>query len=93
MRRFNTFREHLAHELKDRKFRKAFEKYDLPVRLAIEIAKQRERHHITQKELAKKLHTSQQTISRIENGTQNLTLITLEKIARVFHKRPEFRFV
>ena len=41
----------------------------------------RKQKGITQNQLAKKLKISQQVISRIENGTQNISLFTLRKIA------------
>ncbi|OGL43893.1 MAG: hypothetical protein A2149_06205 [Candidatus Schekmanbacteria bacterium RBG_16_38_11] len=40
----------------------------------------RKQKGITQSQLAKKLKISQQLISRIENGTQNISLFTLRKI-------------
>ena len=41
----------------------------------------RKQKGITQSQLAKKLKISQQMISRIENGTENISLFTLRKIA------------
>ena len=40
----------------------------------------------TQKEMAKRLGVIQQYVSRLEAGRENLTLDTLNKIARVFDK-------
>ncbi|OGL44646.1 MAG: hypothetical protein A2W05_06640 [Candidatus Schekmanbacteria bacterium RBG_16_38_10] len=40
----------------------------------------RKKKGITQSQLAKKLKISQQMISRIENGTENISLFTLRKI-------------
>lgn len=85
-RRFLSDR--LEEELKDPVFRKAYEEADLPIWIAIEIAKLRERNGLTQKSLARKLGTSQQVISRIESFTQkNLTLGTLQKIAKALNKQ------
>ena len=89
----NTFRQHLKEELKNPAFRKEFRKEDLVIRVAVEIATAREKHHITQKELAKKMHTSQQSISRIEQGKQNITIDMIERIADVLGQRPTFKFV
>lgn len=81
-RRGISFDEVLKEDLKDPVFRKAYEEADLPVRLAIEIAKLREREGLTQAQVASRLGTAQQVISRIEKCRQkNLTLGTLQKIA------------
>jgi len=87
------FNDYLKSELKNPKFKKEFDRQDPLVRTAIKIAMLREKHHMTQKGLAKKLHTSQAAISRIERGDYNPSLETIEKIAEVFHKRIELNFV
>lgn len=46
-----------------------------------EIQNIRNEKHLTQAELARKMHTSQQVISRIERGEENISLLTLKKIA------------
>ncbi|MDD5209848.1 MAG: helix-turn-helix transcriptional regulator [Elusimicrobiales bacterium] len=61
--------------------------------IAHKIADLRERAHMTQAELAKKLHTKQQVISRLEQDKYKPSYNTLEKIARVFGKRIEINFV
>ena len=55
--------------------------------LAIQIAEEREKAGISQKELASKLNTSQSVISRIENGKQNISLDMLQKIAEALGKK------
>lgn len=87
------FREDLKKRLKDPEFGKAYEEADAEVRLAIAVAEARERAGMTQAELARKLHTKQSNISRIERGTQNLTLTSLENIARALHCRLEIRLL
>ena len=59
-----SFREVLKEDLKDPEFKKAFEDADLPVRLAIQIAKAREKAHRTQAQLARKIGTKQQAKRR-----------------------------
>lgn len=81
------FQDDLKESLKDPAFAKAYEEVDAEVRLAVAIAMARERAGMTQAELAKKLATKQSNISRIERGTQNLTMGTLEKIAKALHTR------
>lgn len=90
-RRF--FEDRLKEDMKDPEFRKAFEEADLPVRLAIEIAKLRKKRGLSQKELARKAKTKQQVISRIENLDQtNLTMGTLQKIAQALNVQVSVSF-
>lgn len=66
---------------KDPGWAAAYKKAGIEVRMAIQIAKARERAHLTQGQLAKAIGTTQSVISRIERADQNLTLATLSKIA------------
>jgi len=43
--------------------------------------------------LAEKLNTTQSVISRIENGTVNIGIDFIEKLARAFDKKVELRLV
>ena len=70
---------------KDPKWEAAYKKAGIEVRMAIEIAKARERARLTQGQLAKAIGTTQSVISRIERADQNLTLETLSKIADALH--------
>lgn len=85
------FREDLAERLKNPQFRRAYEEADAEVRLAVAVAEAREKAGLSQAKLARILHTKQSNISRIERGEQNLTLGTLEKIARALHRRLEIQ--
>lgn len=79
--------DRLKADLESEGFRNAYQDADLPVRLAIQIAKLREKRGMSQKQLARKLGTRQQVISRIENFQQpNLTLVTLQRIAQALHR-------
>ncbi|MFA6318288.1 MAG: helix-turn-helix transcriptional regulator [Elusimicrobiota bacterium] len=86
-RRRILFRDDLRERLKDPEFRRGFDEIDAEVRLAVAIAEAREKEGLTQAELARKLHTRQSNISRIERGSQNLTIGTLRKIARALRCR------
>lgn len=79
-RRF--FEDHLKEALKNPNVHKAYEEADLPIRLAIEVAKLREKKGFTQQELAKRIGTKQQVISRIEKVGENFTIGTLQRIAQ-----------
>ena len=70
---------------KDPKWAAAYEKAGIGVRMAIQIAKAREKAKLTQGQLAKAIGTTQSVISRIERANQNLTLETLSKIADALH--------
>ena len=92
--KLRTFRDRLKEDLRDKTFKKAFDEEDVYARLAIRIAKLREKQGLNQKEIAKRLHTSQQMISRIEHPENgSLSVGTLIKLARAFHKRLKIDFV
>ena len=74
---------HLKEKLKDPEFRKLYELERAKVALAQKISELREKKHLRQVDLAKRLGVSQQFISQIETGQErNLTLETLLKIAK-----------
>ena len=79
--------------LKTPAMREAYKKGVENLLVAHKIADLRERAHMTQAELAKKLHTKQQVVSRLEQDKYKPSLNTLEKIAHVFGKRIEINFV
>ncbi len=94
MKGVRSFRARLREELKNKSFKKAFDDEDFYARLAIQIAKLREEQGISQQELAKRLHTSQQMVSRLEDiNNRSFTLGTLIKLARAFHKKLDIEFV
>lgn len=71
---------------RDPRWKAAYARADVEVRMAIQIAKARGRARLTQAQLAKAVGTTQSVISRIERADQNLTLETLSKIAGALHK-------
>lgn len=81
--RLEKIDKHLNEELKDKEFKKTFELERAKVALAQKIAELREKEHLRQVDLARKLGVSQQFISQIETAQEkNLTLDTLLKIAK-----------
>ena len=90
---YKSFDEELKRDLKDPKFRAAFEKAGARFEAAYAILEMRHEGKLSQKALAKKLKISQAAVARMESGTQNLTLKTLFKIGHVFGKKLEIRFV
>ena len=91
--RGTTLRQYLHGEMKDSEFRRFYEQADIELRVALEITKAREAKNMSQRELAEALKTKQQTVSRIERGAQNVTIETLDKIARVLGRDLEVRFI
>lgn len=77
--------EVFAGSEKDPRWKTAYAEADIEVKMAVQIAKARERAHLTQGQLAKAIGTTQSVISRIERADQNLTLGTLSKIADALH--------
>jgi transcriptional regulator with XRE-family HTH domain len=71
-----------------------FEREEIYADLAIQIARLRQDNGYSQKELAKLLKTTQQTVSRLEDPSNNgLSLNTLIKLAQTFHKNLRIQFV
>ena len=94
MRGGRRFRDYLKEQLKDQTVREAYEEEGLFVELAIQIGRLRERKGLTQRALAKRLHTSQQTISRIESPRNgSLSLRTIVKLAHALGKEVKVQFV
>lgn len=89
-----TFKSRLREELKDPEFKRHYEDERQALTLAIKIAALREQKGLSQQELAKRMGTSQQAISRIESGEyEGFTLKTLEKIAEATGMKVKIDFV
>lgn len=89
-----TFKSRLREELKDPEFKRHYEDERQALKLAIKIAALREQKGLSQQELAKRMGTSQQAISRIESGEyEGFTLKTLEKIAEATGMKVKIDFV
>ncbi len=91
--RGTTLKQFLNSEMKDAEFRRHYEEADIELRVALEIAKARESKKMSQSDLANALKTKQQTVSRIECGAQNVTIETLDRIARALGRDLQVRFV
>lgn len=76
-----TFEDHLKESLRNPEFKKVWEKTEPEYLLARQLIKKRLEKKMSQRELAKKLKTSQAVISRIETMSGNPTLYQLKKIA------------
>src|SRR3990167_4045321 len=63
--------------LRSKKFELAYEVEMAKLRMAHKLAELREKMGLSQAELARRMKVSQQLISRIESGSDNLTIETL----------------
>jgi len=92
--KMRTFRSRLREDLKDPEFKTHYREERQALKLAMKIAKLREKKGLSQQQMAKLMGTSQQAISRIESGEyEGFTLKTLEKIAEATGTKAKIEFV
>ncbi|MBU1668961.1 helix-turn-helix transcriptional regulator [bacterium] len=85
----SDFRKHLDKSLENEEFKKEWDNLELRYAVVEQLIKLRITYNLSQTELAKKIGTTQAVISRIENGTVNVGIDFLEKVARAFDKKVE----
>lgn len=68
-------------------------KVDVLSELGVSLTKARDRARVTQKELAEKVHIYQGDISKIERGTANPSVKTLQRLAEGMGMRVKIEFV
>ncbi|MCT8333162.1 helix-turn-helix domain-containing protein [Leptospira sp. 85282-16] len=79
----------LKKEIKDKNFKLEYDALANEFTLAKEIIKLRKKRHLTQKDLALKIGTSQPAIARIESGNyRNLSLSLINKLAKALDAEP-----
>ena len=94
MKGARRFKDYLKGQLKDEEFRKGFEEEGVYAQLAVQIARLRGKKKLSQKRLARLLHTSQQTVSRFEDPRNtSYSLQTLIKLAHALGKELKVQFV
>lgn len=76
-----TLQDDLKESLKDPKFKKAWEDSEVEYQLAIRLIEARLKKKMSQRDLAKKIKTSQAAISRVEAMNANPSLSFLKRIA------------
>lgn len=87
------FKELLQKKLKDHEFRKEWEAQNEEFEVAKEVIRLRIKAGLTQNELAKKAHTSQPAIARLESGNyRNLSLSFLRKVGEALGVEPHVKF-
>ena len=81
-----------AKHLKNPEVKKEYDALQLRYTIVSALAKLRKDQNLTQGELARRLKTTVSVISRIENGNQNVSVDTVEKIAKELGKTPVLTF-
>lgn len=87
--------QHIEEEFrKSPEFRKAYSKEILRLQIGYKITQLRKMRHMSQGQLAKRLHTTQQTISRLESPKNgSFSVNTLIRIADVLKARVIVDFI
>lgn len=89
-----NFDRYLEEQLRDPAFRRRFEEASEEWDLAIQLARLRREKWLTQEQLAERVGTNQQQISRLENPTYHgRSLRTLRKVAEALGAEVEIRIV
>jgi len=89
----SDFRKHLNKSLEDEAFKKEWDNLELRYAVLEQLIKLRNAYDLSQTELAKKIGTTQAVISRVENGTVNVGIDFLAKVAKAFDKKIEINIV
>ncbi len=90
---YPSFERYLAQQMKNKSFKEAYEDEGRRLEIAYQIFQLRKKQKFSQKELARKLDTTQSVIARMESGQQNFTVDTLQKIASTFRHDLKIEFV
>lgn len=77
---------------RDPKYRKAYEELALEFELVSVLVQARSQAGLTQKQLAKRMKTTQSTVARLEGGRANPSIRTLEKFAQATGTRLKIVF-
>lgn len=89
MTNWNTYKQKL---LKDPEFKKLYEDSRPEFEIAKAIIRARIQNKITQKELAKKMNTTQSVISRLEQGKTSPSIALLKKVATALNATLQVQF-
>ena len=84
-----TIGQHIEEEYKrSPAFRRSYDEEVLLLKIAYKIAQLRKQRHITQGELARRMGTTQQTVSRLEDSKNTrVSVHTLTRLARALNAR------
>ncbi len=87
----DDFTKHLNESLQNQEFKSEYEAKELRYKIIDILVGIRVQYKLTQSELAQKLGTTQAVISRIENGSVNIGIDFLQKIANTFNKKIDIK--
>lgn len=87
-----TFQDHLKEMLKDPEFKKEWDSSETEFQLGCRLIEARLKNKLSQRELAKKVGTSQAAISRIEAMNGNPSLFLLKRIAEALNTKLQISF-
>ena len=88
-----SLEDDLKKRLKDPEFCQLWQESELEYQLARKLIEKRLKQKISQRDLAKKVKTTQAVISRIENMNSNPSLNFLKRIADALDSRLEIHFL
>ena len=80
-KRIYAFQQDLDKRLKDPEFRKEWEATEPEHNLAQQIIEARLKQNLSQRDLAKRVKTTQAIISRIESGSANTSISLMKRFA------------
>ncbi len=92
MKKPTDFEDFLKEQMKDPEFRRCYEADKGRFQVSARIIELRKMKKLSQAELAKRIGTQQSNVARMEQGEQNFTYDTLEKIAHSFGKELRVEF-
>ena len=87
-----TLQDHLRDSLKNPAFKKAWEESEAEYQVSRALIAARIKDKLSQGELAKKAHTTQAVISRLENMNANPSVGLLQKIAKALNVKLKIQF-
>lgn len=86
MRAYTSFKEHKKEALRDPKVKATYDALEPEFKLAVSMIDARRAQKLTQEELAQKAGVTQNTIARLESGTNNPTIATVSRVASALGK-------
>ena len=91
MKKLTNYERYLRGQQKNPNFAKILSDESLRLKVAYKILELRKHNELTQKDLAKKMGTSQSVIARLERGKENISVDRLDAIAHIFGKHVELQ--
>jgi len=89
--KMDDFNRHLQESLEDEAFKAEYEKEELRHKVIDMFINLRNKYKLKQTQLAQKIGTTQAVISRIERGNVNGKYRLLQKTAKAFGKKIDFK--